>query len=51
LSIFAVSALHLGQLQHGDPSWPVELVGHHASLPLAVAILYQDFPFALAAGQ
>jgi two-component system, LytTR family, sensor kinase len=48
LSIFAVSALHLGQLQHGDPSWPVELVGHHASLPLAVAILYQDFPFALA---
>ena len=32
----------------GDASWPVELVGHHASLPLAFAILYQDFPFALA---
>jgi signal transduction histidine kinase len=26
----------------------VELLGHHASLPLAVAILYQDYPFALA---
>src|SRR6266511_3585621 len=48
LSIFAVSALHLSQLHRGDPSWTVELVGHHASLPLAFAILYQDFPFALA---
>src|SRR5207237_5427732 len=48
LSIFAVSALHLGQLHHDDSSWPVELLGHHASLPLAIAILYQDFPFALA---
>jgi len=26
----------------------VELLGHHASLPLALAILYQDYPFALA---
>ena len=26
----------------------MELVGHHASLPLALAILYQDYPFALA---
>jgi two-component system LytT family sensor kinase len=48
LSIFAVSALHLSQLHRGDDSWPVELLGHHASLPLAFAILYQDFPFALA---
>jgi two-component system, LytTR family, sensor kinase len=48
LSIFAVSALHLNQLHQGDASWPVELLGHHASLPLAFAILYQDFPFALA---
>jgi two-component system LytT family sensor kinase len=48
LAIFAVSALHLSQFHQGDPSWPVELVGHHASLPLALAILYQDFPFALA---
>jgi two-component sensor histidine kinase len=48
LSIFAVSALHLSQLHQGDASWPVELLGHHAALPLAFAILYQDFPFALA---
>ena len=48
LSIFAVSALHLSQFHQGDPSWPVELLGHHASLPLALAILYQDFQFALA---
>src|SRR5258706_2876634 len=49
LSIFAVSALHLSQFHQGeDPSWPVELLGHHASLPFAFAILYQDFPFALA---
>jgi hypothetical protein len=48
LSIFAVSALHLGQLHQGDAAWPIELLGHHASLPLALAILYQDFPFALA---
>ena len=48
LATFAVSALHLSHLHSGDASWPVELVGHHASLPLAFAILYQDYPFALA---
>jgi two-component system LytT family sensor kinase len=48
LAIFAVSALHLSQLHKGEAAWPVELVGHHASLPLAFAILYQDYPFALA---
>jgi len=48
LAIFAVSALHLSHLDTGDASWPIELLGHHASLPLALAILYQDFPFALA---
>jgi hypothetical protein len=48
LAVFAVSALHLSQLHKGEASWPVELVGHHASLPLALAILYQDYPFALA---
>ena len=48
LAIFAVSALHLSQLHRGEASWPVELVGHHASLPLAFAILYQDYPFAFA---
>ena len=48
LSIFAVSALHLSQVHQGDAAWPVELLGHHASIPLALAILYQDYPFALA---
>jgi signal transduction histidine kinase len=48
LSIFAVTALHLSQSHRGDSSWPVELLGHHASVPLALAILYQDYPFALA---
>ena len=48
LAIFAVSALHLSQLHKGETAWPIELVGHHASLPLAFAILYQDYPFALA---
>src|SRR5258708_4743886 len=48
LATFAVSALHLTHLHGGDVSWPVELLGHHASLPLAFAILYQDYPFALA---
>ena len=48
LATFAVSALHLSQLHRGEASWPVELVGHHASVPLAFAILYQDYRFALA---
>ena len=48
LAVFAVSALHLSQLHRGAYAWPIELVGHHASLPLAFAILYQDYPFALA---
>jgi two-component system LytT family sensor kinase len=48
LAVFAVSALHLSQLHSASPWWPIELVGHHASLPLALAILYQDYPFALA---
>lgn len=47
LALFAVSALHLTHhAQARNPVW-LELVGHHASLPLAVAILYQDYPFAL----
>ena len=48
LAAFAVSALHLSQFHQGEPSWPVELLGHHASVPLAFAMLYQDYPFALA---
>jgi len=48
LAGFAISAVHLSH--HGGESyaWWLELVGHHASLPLILAILYQDFRFALA---
>jgi hypothetical protein len=48
LAVFAVSALHLPEHEALRDSWIVELAGHHASLPLALAILYQDYPFALA---
>src|SRR5471030_2171209 len=48
LATFAVSALHLSQTHLGEASWPIELLGHHASVPLAFAMLYQDYPFALA---
>ncbi len=47
LLIFAVSTLHFGS--HTDQSsWPVEMVAHQSSLPLAFAILLQDYRFALA---
>jgi two-component system LytT family sensor kinase len=48
LALFAVSALHLSHHEGGQESWVVQLVGHHASIPLIFAILYQDFRFALA---
>jgi len=48
LALFAVSASHLGRSHAGDDGWAVELVGHHAAIPLAFAILYQDYRFALA---
>jgi two-component system, LytTR family, sensor kinase len=48
LALFAVSASHLGRFHAGDNGWAVELVGHHAAIPLAFAILYQDYRFALA---
>ncbi len=47
LAVFAVSALHLAE-HHLHQSLLLELLGHHASLPLVLALLYQDFPFALA---
>lgn len=47
LAVFAVSALHLSHHQGQEFTWWVELIGHHASLPLAVTILYQDYRFAL----
>ena len=48
LAAFAVMALHLSQHAPGSDSWATELLGHHASLPLAVVILYQDYRFAFA---
>jgi len=48
LAVFAVSAFHLGRFHGADESWVVELVGHHASIPLAFAMLYRDYRFALA---
>jgi two-component system LytT family sensor kinase len=48
LAVFAVSALHLSHHEGVTEAWYVELAGHHASIPLIFAILYQDFRFALA---
>jgi two-component system LytT family sensor kinase len=48
LAVFAVSALHLSHREGAAEPWFVELAGHHASVPLIFAILYQDFRFALA---
>jgi two-component system, LytTR family, sensor kinase len=49
LAVFAVSALHLSHHQGaGTDSWFVEITGHHASLPLVLAILYEDYRFAFA---
>ncbi|MCI0418536.1 MAG: histidine kinase [Acidobacteria bacterium] len=47
LAVFAVSALHLSYHDAGYSPWWTELLGHHASLPLVLAILYQDYRFAL----
>lgn len=43
LALVAVSALHLGQRHGTDESWMTELLGHQASIPLALAVLYQDY--------
>jgi hypothetical protein len=48
LAVFAVSALHVGSFHGPRESWAMELIGHHASIPLAFALLYQDYRFALA---
>jgi two-component system, LytTR family, sensor kinase len=48
LALFAVSALHIGRFHGATEGWSTELLGHHASIPLAFAILYQDYRFAFA---
>ncbi len=47
LALVAVSATHLGSFHTGTDSWWMQLIGHHAAIPLAFAILYQDYRFAL----
>lgn len=47
LLIFAVSGLHFVDKREGS-SWLIELVAHQSSLPLALAILYQNYRFAFA---
>lgn len=46
LAVMAAAAIPFSHHQSGEYVWWVELIGHHASLPLALAILYQDFRFA-----
>jgi signal transduction histidine kinase len=48
LAVFAVSASHLSHHEGTQYPWWMELIGHHASLALILAILYQDYRFALA---
>lgn len=48
LTVFAISALHVTNFHGPRESWATELLGHHSSMPLAFAILYQDYRFALA---
>lgn len=48
LAVFAISALHVTNFHGPRESWAIELLGHHSSIPLAFAILYQDYRFALA---
>lgn len=47
LLVFAASALHLGG-EKETTYWYVELIAHQSSLPIALAILYQNYRFAFA---
>jgi two-component system, LytTR family, sensor kinase len=47
LAVFAAGALHLGShTNHAEPLLEA-VIGHHASLLLALVVLYQDYRFAL----
>jgi two-component system, LytTR family, sensor kinase len=48
LVLFGVSAWHLGHHEPGAEAWTAVVLGHHASIPLALAILWSDYRFALA---
>lgn len=47
LLVFAGSSLHLAGRIEGS-SWPIELVAHQSSLPIALVILHQNYRFAFA---
>src|SRR6266850_704701 len=47
MSVFAVSALHLSNHEIGQDPWWLQPAGLLSSLPPALLILYQDFPFPL----
>jgi signal transduction histidine kinase len=44
--VFALCALHLAHHLPGRDTWSSAIFGHHASLPVALAILYLDYRFA-----
>jgi len=48
LALFAISGFHMSTSHIGSYAWPLEILGHHASLPLAFAILLFDYRFAFA---
>ncbi|MFN3323586.1 MAG: histidine kinase [Bryobacteraceae bacterium] len=46
LFLFAMSFVHLGEGE-AHRSWPLELLLHHAGIPLALFVLLQDYRFVL----
>ncbi len=44
--VFALCAFHLAHHLPGRDTWSSAFFGHHASLPVALAILYLDYRFA-----
>lgn len=46
LLLFAISFVHLGEI-HPTSAWPLELLVHHAGVPLALFVLLHDYRFLL----
>jgi len=46
LFLFALTFIHFGA-GPGHMAWPLELLAHHAGIPLALFVLLQDFRFVL----
>ena len=46
LLLFAISFVHLGEV-HPTSAWPLEILVHHAGLPLALFVLLHDYRFLL----